>query len=83
MAAIYSIRDLESLSGIKAHTIRIWEQRYGILNASRTETNIRYYSELELKYLMSLALLNRNGYKISKLAKMTHEQVSGLVTAMI
>lgn len=83
MAAIYSIRDLESLSGIKAHTIRIWEQRYGILNASRTETNIRYYSESELKYLMSLALLNRNGYKISKLAKMTHEQVSALVTAMI
>ncbi|HRG27304.1 MAG TPA: MerR family transcriptional regulator [Chitinophagales bacterium] len=83
MAAIYSIRDLESLSGIKAHTIRIWEQRYGILNASRTETNIRYYSEAELKYLMSLALLNRNGYKISKLAKMTHDQVSGLVTAMI
>lgn len=61
MAAIYSIRDLESLSGIKAHTIRIWEQRYNILKAHRTETNIRFYSETELKYLMSLALLNRNG----------------------
>jgi MerR family transcriptional regulator, light-induced transcriptional regulator len=83
MAAIYSIRDLESLSGIKAHTIRIWEQRYGILKANRTETNIRYYSETELKYLMSLALLNRNGFKISKLAALTPLEVSNLVAEMI
>ncbi|HNW00255.1 MAG TPA: MerR family transcriptional regulator, partial [Chitinophagales bacterium] len=54
MAAIYSIRELEHLSGIKAHTIRIWEQRYGILQAARTDTGIRYYSESELKYLMRL-----------------------------
>ncbi|MBK8343865.1 MAG: MerR family transcriptional regulator [Bacteroidetes bacterium] len=83
MAAIYSIRDLESLSGIKAHTIRIWEHRYGILKAHRTETNIRYYSESELKYLMSLALLNRNGHKISKLAILSQEEVSALVGDMI
>ncbi len=83
MASIYSIRELESLSGIKAHTIRIWEQRYGILNASRTETNIRFYSEEELRYLMSLALLNRNGYKISKLAAMSHSDISKLVVEMI
>ncbi|MGB4930134.1 MAG: MerR family transcriptional regulator, partial [Chitinophagales bacterium] len=83
MAAIYSIRDLESLSGIKAHTIRIWEHRYGILKAHRTETNIRYYSETELKYLMSLALLNRNGHKISKLAILSQEEVSALVGDMI
>lgn len=83
MSAIYSIRDLESLSGIKAHTIRIWEQRYGILKAARTETNIRYYSEAELKYLMSLALLNRNGFKISKLAKLTQEEVAEMVEKMI
>lgn len=83
MAAIYSIRELEHLSGIKAHTIRIWEQRYGILKAARTETNIRYYSEAELKYLMSLALLNRNGYKISKLAKMSQDQVATLVEDMV
>jgi len=83
MASNYSIRELESLSGIKAHTIRIWEQRYGILNASRTETNIRYYSDGELRYLMSLALLNRNGYKISKLAAMSHEAISKLVAEMI
>ncbi len=83
MATIYSIRELESLSGIKAHTIRIWEQRYGILKAARTETNIRFYSEEELKYLMSLALLNRNGYKISRLAKMTAAEVRDLVNGMI
>lgn len=83
MAAIYSIRDLESLSGIKAHTIRIWEQRYGILKAQRTTTNIRFYSEDELKYLMSLALLNRHGYKISKLAGFSHSEVSKLVQDMI
>ncbi len=83
MATIYSIRDLESLSGIKAHTIRIWEQRYGILKAQRTTTNIRFYSEEELKYLMSLALLNRHGYKISKLAGFSHAQVSKLVQDMI
>lgn len=83
MATIYSIRDLESLSGIKAHTIRIWEQRYGILKAQRTTTNIRFYTEDELKYLMSLALLNRHGYKISKLAGFTQSEVSRLVQEMI
>lgn len=83
MAAIYSIRELEHLSGIKAHTIRIWEQRYGILQAARTDTGIRFYSESELKYLMRLALLNRNGYKISKLAKMPQEQIAEMVEDMV
>jgi MerR family transcriptional regulator, light-induced transcriptional regulator len=83
MPSIYSIRDLENLSGIKAHTIRIWEQRYGILNANRTETNIRYYSEAELRYLMSLALLNRSGFKISKLAVLSQPEISKLVTDKI
>ncbi|HMZ90178.1 MAG TPA: MerR family transcriptional regulator [Chitinophagales bacterium] len=83
MSAIYSIRDLESLSGIKAHTIRIWEQRYGILKAARTETNIRYYSETELKYLMSLALLNRNGFKISKLAIYSPDEIAEKVEHLI
>ena len=83
MSATYSIKDLETLSGIKAHTIRIWEHRYGILKAQRTNTNIRFYTEDELKYLMSLALLNRHGYKISKLAHLSHEEVSRLVQQMI
>ncbi len=83
MAANYSIRDLETLSGIKAHTIRIWEQRYHILKAHRTDTNIRVYTETELKYMMSLALLNRNGYKISKLAILSQAEISDLVEQMV
>jgi len=83
MAAIYSIRDLEQLSGIRAHTIRIWEQRYGILQAARTDTGIRYYTEAELKYLMRLALLNRKGHKISKLAAMPAHQVNDMVEALV
>lgn len=75
MSITYSIKDLETYSGIKAHTIRIWEQRYGILKAARTSTNIRYYTEDELRYLMSLSLLNRKGYKISVLAGMTQEEI--------
>jgi DNA-binding transcriptional MerR regulator len=73
--AIYSIRDLEKLSGIKAHTIRIWEQRYGIINPERTETNIRYYKDDDLKLLLNIALLNRNGLRISKIAKLTRSEI--------
>lgn len=74
--AIYSIRDLEKLTGIKAHTIRIWEQRYGMVKPARTDTNIRYYTDENLRMLFNIALLNRHGYKISKLAKMTPEDVA-------
>jgi len=73
--SVYSIRDLEKLSGIKAHTIRIWEQRYSLLNPRRTDTNIRYYLEDDLKLLLNVALLNRNGYKISKIAKLSSEEI--------
>jgi DNA-binding transcriptional MerR regulator len=71
----YSIKDLEHLSGIKAHTLRIWEQRYGILKPERTDTNIRFYSDDDLKYLLNLSLLNNNGFKISKLAVLTRDQI--------
>ena len=74
--AIYSIRDLEKLTGIKAHTIRIWEQRYGLITPARTETNIRYYTDENLRHLFNIALLNRNGLKISKLAQMTPEEIA-------
>jgi len=77
--AIYSIRDLEKLTGIKAHTIRIWEQRYGLVVPARTDTNIRYYTDENLRLLFNIALLNRHGYKISKLAKMTPEEIAGRV----
>lgn len=73
--SIYSIKDLEKLSGIKAHTIRIWEQRYNLLNPQRTDTNIRYYLEDDLKLLLNVALLNRNGFKISKIAKLSHQEI--------
>lgn len=67
----YSIKDLEHLSGIKAHTIRIWEQRYDLLKPKRTDTNIRYYDDNDLKLVMNISLLKENGQKISKIAKMT------------
>ena len=70
----FTIRELESLSGIKAHTIRIWEQRYHFLKPSRTETNIRRYSNEELKTLLTVALLNKYGYKISRIDGMQPEQ---------
>jgi MerR family transcriptional regulator, light-induced transcriptional regulator len=59
----FTIKELESLSGIKAHTIRIWEQRYQFLKPSRTSTNIRRYNNEELKTLLTVALLNKHGYK--------------------
>jgi DNA-binding transcriptional MerR regulator len=71
----YTIKELEHLSGIKAHTIRIWEQRYHVLSPQRTETNIRYYGDADLKRLLNISLLNEQGYKISKIAKMTPEQL--------
>ena len=70
----FTIRELESLSGIKAHTIRIWEQRYHFLKPSRTSTNIRTYSNEELKTLLNVSLLNKFGYKISRIDQMLPEQ---------
>lgn len=64
----YSIKDLETLSGIKAHTIRIWEKRYEILTPKRTDTNIRYYTDDDLKRMLNVSLLVKNGFKISKIA---------------
>lgn len=71
----YSIKDLEQLSGIKAHTLRIWEQRYNLLNPKRTDTNIRFYDDVDLKLILNVALLNDNGYKISKIASMDSEEM--------
>jgi DNA-binding transcriptional MerR regulator len=71
----YAIKDLERLSGIKAHTLRIWEQRYGILKPERTDTNIRYYTADDLKKILNISLLNNNGIKISKIAKLKHNEV--------
>jgi len=71
----FTIKDLENLSGIKAHTIRIWEQRYTFLKPQRTATNIRYYSSEELKTLLNISLLNKYGYKISHINRMNNEEL--------
>lgn len=75
----YSIKDLEYLSGIKAHTIRIWEQRYDIVSPKRTATNIRYYDDFDLRHLLNISFLNQNGHKISKIAKLSHQEILALV----
>lgn len=71
----FTIKDLENLSGIKAHTIRIWEQRYSFLKPQRTATNIRYYSNHELKMLLNISLLNKYGYKISHIDRMSEDEL--------
>jgi len=76
----FSIKDIENLTGIKAHTIRIWEQRYGILQPKRTPTNIRYYDSEDLKMALRIALLNSYGYKISRIHQMTAAEMSSLIS---
>ena len=65
----YSMAQVETLTGIKAHTLRVWERRYDFLQPSRTETNIRYYSDQQLRKLMNIGILTRNGHRISKIDK--------------
>jgi DNA-binding transcriptional MerR regulator len=78
----FTIKDLENLSGIKAHTIRMWEQRYNLLKPQRSCTNIRYYSNEELKTLLNIALLNKCGYKISHIDKMCQEEICQKVLSL-
>lgn len=63
------------LSGVKAHTIRIWEQRYNIIRPRRTPTNIRYYEDQDLHLLLNISILNRNGFKISRIATMDEDEI--------
>jgi MerR family transcriptional regulator, light-induced transcriptional regulator len=78
----FTIKDLENLSGIKAHTIRIWEQRYSFLKPQRTDTNIRYYTSDELKNVLNIAILNKYGFKISHIDKMNPEQIREKIIAI-
>ena len=78
----YSIKELEELSGIKAHTIRIWEKRYGIVSPHRTPTNIRYYSDDDLKKIITISQLNSHGVKISKIAKLSQEELISQMTEL-
>ncbi len=71
----YSISELERMTGVKAHTIRVWEKRYGIVEPLRTQTNIRSYSDEELKKLLNVSILNNSGWKISQIAELSDEQI--------
>jgi len=75
----YTIRELENLSGIKAHTIRIWEKRFGLISPLRTSTNIRTYCDSDLKKLLNISILNRNGLKISKIAQLSQDEIAHLI----
>lgn len=78
----FTIKDLENLTGIKAHTIRIWEQRYSFLKPQRSDTNIRYYSSNELKTILNIALLNKYGFKISHIDKMDEVQMKERILSL-
>jgi DNA-binding transcriptional MerR regulator len=80
--ANYSIKDLELLTGIKAHTIRIWEKRYNLIEPERTSTNIRAYCDTELKKLLNISILNKNGYKISKIANLTPDEIANNINKL-
>jgi DNA-binding transcriptional MerR regulator/methylmalonyl-CoA mutase cobalamin-binding subunit len=73
---VFSIKDIEAVSGIKSHTLRIWEQRYGIIAPKRTESNIRYYDDDDLKHILNISILNRQGIKISEIARMSKEEIT-------
>jgi len=78
----FTIKDLENLSGIKAHTIRIWEQRYNFLKPHRTDTNIRFYSNDELKTVLNIALLNKYGFKISHIDRMQPQEINQRILSL-
>ena len=75
----FSIKDLEHLSGVKAHTIRIWEKRYNILTPDRTDTNIRTYDVCNLQKILNVTFLNDHGYKISRIAKLSEPEITKMV----
>lgn len=81
--SVFSIKDLENLSGIKAHTIRIWEKRYNVLEPMRTQTNIRLYDIANLQKLLNITLLHNHGYKISNISKLSKEQILQLVNEIV
>ena len=80
---VYSIKDLENFTQIKAHTLRIWEQRYNLLCPERTDTNIRYYSDRDLKKILNINLLYNNGLKISKIAKLNENEIFRLANEIL
>jgi len=80
--ASYHITDLEKLTGIKAHTIRIWEKRYEIIKPHRTDTNIRHYDDEQARKLLNISTLLKSGIKISKIADLSDREISNLITSI-
>jgi DNA-binding transcriptional MerR regulator len=78
----FSIKDLETFTGIKAHTIRIWEQRYNLLEPQRTSNNIRYYTVNDLKHLLNVGILIDNGFKISFIAEMSETEMTTIISKL-
>jgi len=76
----YSISDLENLTGIKAHTLRIWEKRYQVVTPKRTPTNIRYYTDNDLIKLLNVSTLNKHGFKISRLISMPESEIADKIS---
>ncbi len=79
---LYSIKDLETISGIKAHTIRIWEKRYNLLEPSRTDTNIRFYSDSELRKLLNVSFLVKHGFRISKVSNWDDQTLASTIVTL-
>lgn len=78
--ARYSIRELSLLTGIKPHTIRVWEQRYGVFSPERTKSNIRRYTDADLRLALNIVYLQNMGYRISRIAKLSSEEIAELVS---
>lgn len=82
MESRYSIKDLEQLAGIKAHTLRAWESRYSLITPYRTDTNIRYYSDDHLKKILNISILVKSGMKIGNVARMSYEEINTAVSTL-
>lgn len=78
----FSIKDIETITGIKSHTIRVWEQRYNLLQTKRTDTNIRYYDDDDLRFLLNVSILNDSGIKISEIVKMSLQEIAEKVESL-
>lgn len=81
--SVYSIRDLERITNTRAHTIRIWEQRYGLLEPLRTDTNIRFYNDEHVKKLLNVCTLLDRGMKISRISQLTNAQIHAEIDRLI
>lgn len=79
---VYSIRDIEKLSGVKSHTLRVWEKRYGVIKPKRTSTNIRYYVDEDVQKILNIALLKKKGYRISIISEMSTEELRAKVAEL-